>query len=77
MPLKKGNNQTIEKFPKYIEDPPTDKKYVKPAEGAPESPPGWKATYRKQSRPTPSVATNFRNLKSSFPSAFSRSPVNA
>ena len=74
-PAKRGNHQTIEKFPKYVEDPPTDKKYVKPPEDAPDGPPGWKATYKKMTRPTPSVATNFRNLKASYPSAFSRSPV--
>lgn len=74
-PLKKGNHCTISKFPDHMADPPKDKKYVKPADDAPEGPPGWKATYKKQSRPTPSVATNFRNLKASFPSAFARSPV--
>jgi len=53
-----------------MEDPPVEKKYVKPAEGVPEPPPGFKATYKYMSRPQPSIATNFRNLKASFPSAF-------
>jgi hypothetical protein len=74
-PSKKGNHSTFQKFPEHKPDPPKDKKYVKPPEDAPESPPGFKATYKFQSRPTPSIATNYRNLKSSYPSAFSRSPV--
>ena len=34
--------------------------------------PGFKNTYKERSRPTPSIATNFINLKASFPSAFAR-----
>lgn len=74
-PSKRGNHQTIAKFPEHKADPPTEKKRVIAKEGDPEAPPGWKATYAKRTRPTPSVATNFRNLKASYPSAFARSPV--
>lgn len=73
-PGKRGKNGTLERFPLHKADPPKEKKYVKPADDAPEVPPGFKATYKYRSRPTPSVATNMRNLKASFPSAF-RSPV--
>ena len=74
-PGKRGQLGTIKKFPEHIPDPPKIKKYVKPPEDAPEPPPGFKATYKYMTRPSPSIATNYRNLKSSFPSAFSRSPV--
>jgi hypothetical protein len=30
----------------------------------------WKPTYNKRSKPTPSVVTNYKNLKSEFPSVF-------
>ena len=41
----------------------------KPVEGE-ESGPAFKSATNFKSRPTPSVATNIRNLKSSFPSVF-------
>lgn len=73
-PAKRGNHCTIEKFPLYKEDPPKEVKRIKYADGEePEVPPGFKMTYNRKSSPTPSVATNIRNLKASFPSAF-RSP---
>lgn len=33
---------------------------------------GWCVTWKERTRPTPSVALNYRNLKSSFPGAFKR-----
>lgn len=74
-PGKKGVNGTIDKFPLHKPDPPTETKRFKPAEDAPDPPPGFKVTYKYRSRPQPSIATNVRNLKASFPSAFSRSPM--
>ena len=72
-PGRKGIQGMISKFPAHVPDPPVEKKRVVYAEGEePESPPGFKATYRFRSSPSPSVATNFRNLKASFPSAFKR-----
>jgi hypothetical protein len=66
-PGKKGLQGTLDKFPLHLPDPPTEKKYVKPADDAPEPRAGFKATYKNRTRPTPSIATNFRNLKSSYP----------
>lgn len=61
------------KFPEYLPNPPVELKRKVAAEGEEEeAPPGFKVTYRFKSRPTPSVATNIRNLKSSYPSAFAR-----
>jgi hypothetical protein len=72
-PPKKGYNKTIDKFPKYIEDPMKVIKRIKTAEGAvADEKLGWKTTYKKRTVPTPSVTTNFRNLKSEFPSVFRR-----
>lgn len=73
-PSKKGTIKgTLEKFPAYLPDPPVEKKRIilTEAEEA-ELPIGFKATYKFKSRPTPSVATNYRNLKASYPSAFAR-----
>jgi len=64
-PPKKGNQQTLDKFPPYMPNPPVEKKRKKPVEGEEvEERPGFKATYKGLSRPTPSVALNVRNLKS-------------
>lgn len=71
-PAKKGINRTINKFPEYKEDPPKRLTRKIKVEGEPEEGPKFKTTYKERSRPTPSVATNFRNLKASFPSAFRR-----
>lgn len=73
-PTKKGYKGTFVKFPEHMPNPPTEKTRAKLADDAPEPPPGFKATYRFRSRPTPSIATNYRNLKASYPMAFSRSP---
>ncbi len=67
-PPKKGYNNTLDKFPEYKEDPlkfVTRKKHV---EGEDER--KWKTSHKKKSVPTPSVVTNYRNLKSEFPSVF-------
>ena len=69
--MKKGQTSTIAKFPEFIPDPPKQKKRVKKDDDD-DAPPGFKCTKKYMSRPTPSVATNFRNLKASFPSAFRR-----
>ena len=74
-PGPKGKFGTLDKFPEHKADPARQIKRVKKEEDAPDPPPGFKNTYRYQSRPTPSIATNIRNLKSSYPSAFSRSPM--
>ena len=73
-PSKKGNIKgTLDKFPEYLPNPPKEVKRKVVAEGEEEeAPPGFKVTYRYKSRPTPSVATNIRNLKSSYPTAFAR-----
>ena len=71
-PSKKGAIKgTIDTFPEWQKDPTFLQK--KRAESVDDGPPGFKCTYKYRSRPQPSVATNFRNLKASFPSAF-RSP---
>ena len=64
-PSKKGAIKgVLEKFPAYLPDPPVEKKRKVIVEGEDDSIVGFKATYRNKTRPTPSVATNFRNLKS-------------
>ena len=74
-PPKRGNHCTLEKFPLWKEDPPKEVTRKKKGEDDPEDPPGFKPTYKYRSMPSPSVATNIRNLKASFPSSFARSPV--
>lgn len=70
-PPKRGYNRTLCKFPDYKENPPKElKRKIK--EEDKDDPPRFKPTHNHKSRPTPSVATNVRNLKSSFPSAFRR-----
>lgn len=76
-PTKKGAiNGTISKFPDYLPNPPVELKRKAVVEGedapAPLHEKGFKATYRGLTRPQPSIATNSRNLKSQFPSAFAR-----
>jgi hypothetical protein len=69
-PPKKGV-VTIGKHPEYIPNPPVEKKPVRKAEGEEERK-GFKAPTQFRSRPTPSVATNIRNLKASYPTMFRR-----
>ena len=70
-PPKRGYNKTIAEFPRYKEDPPIQVKRKKSAEAEKtEEKPNFKPTHRKKTIPTPSVTTNFRNLKTEFPSVF-------
>ena len=74
-PTKRGALKgTISRFPEYLPNPPTALKRVKASEDdpAPLHEKGFKMTYKGLTRPTPSIATNSRNLKSQFPSAFAR-----
>ncbi len=70
-PPKKGYNKTIEKFPPYKEDPLKSVVRKKTPEGAEERA-KWKPTHIKKTVPTPSVTTNYKNLKAEFPSIFRR-----
>jgi hypothetical protein len=70
---KKGIHPTLSRYPSYMPCPPKEYKRKKVVEVEGEAPmheKGFKLTYRYQSRPCPSVATNFRNLKTSYPAAF-------
>jgi hypothetical protein len=69
-PPKRGYNKTLEKFPPYKGDPMTVVERKKVEEGADER--KWKPTHNKKGMPTSSVTTNFKNLKSEFPSIFRR-----
>ena len=71
---KKGVHPTIGAHPAYLPNPPRElkRKVIIEGEGAEDERPAFKLTYNLRSRPCPSVATNYRNLKSSFPSAFAR-----
>jgi hypothetical protein len=66
-PSKKGYNKTLEKFPEYKEDPL--KEVVRQKEKEDERA-RWKSTHKHKSKPTPSVVTSFRNLKTEFPSIY-------
>lgn len=68
-PPRRGYSCTFEKFPEYKENPLKFTERKKPVEGE-EAMPAFKSATTFKSRPTPSVATNMRNLKSSFPSVF-------
>ena len=70
-PPKRGYNKTLAKFPAYKEDPKKPITRRVPVEGE-EDKPKFKPSYNTKSRPTPSVATNMRNMKASFPSVFRR-----
>lgn len=67
---KKGMHPFIGKYPEFLPNPPRVIKRKKVVEGEEEERPGFKLTYNLRSRPCPSVATNFRNLKASYPAAF-------
>lgn len=68
-PAKKGHNKSLSPFPKYIEDP---FKHVTRKMEEEDDKPKFKPTHVHKSRPTPSVQTNIRNLKASFPTVFKR-----
>lgn len=59
------------KFPEFMGDPPKQIKRKKIDENAEDIPP-MKPSTKFFSRPTPSVVTNFRNIRSAYPSAFRR-----
>jgi hypothetical protein len=59
------------KFPTFMPDPPAKKKRVVKNEDEDEIP-AFKPVTKIFTRPTPSVVTNWRNLKSSFPSHFGK-----
>lgn len=67
-PPKKGYNKTLDHFPEYKEDPL--RVVVRKKEGEKDEDGKWKTTYRKKSMPVYSVATNYKNLKTEFPSIF-------
>jgi|TARA_B110000285_G_C15000215_1_gene551052 hypothetical protein len=67
---KKSVHPTIGGHPGFMPNPPRELKRKKIVEGEEEDRPNFKLTYNLRSRPCPSVATNFRNLKSSYPAAF-------
>jgi len=64
-------NKTLGRFPSFMADPPKRVTRTKKDENAPDIPP-FKSVTKIFSRPTPSVATNFRNMKASFPMHFTR-----
>ena len=68
---KSGKHATFEKYPGWKADPPSPRKLKK--DEPEDDKPGFKSPHRYKSIPCSSVATNVRNLKSSFPSFF-RSP---
>jgi len=68
---KKSLFPTIERFPDYLPNPPKEIKRKIPVEGEEEKP-NFKMTHNAKTIPSTSVATNFRNLKSSYPNSFKR-----
>ena len=71
-PPRKGYNKTLDKFPEYKEDPMRAVERKKVAGEQQEEQAKWRHTHRLKSKPTPSVVTSFRNLKSEFPSVYRR-----
>lgn len=64
-------NTLLGKFPEFMPDPPKQLKRKVKDENA-EDIPSFKPTTKVFSRPTPSVVTNFRNIRSAFPGVFRR-----
>lgn len=71
-PPKKGYNGTIDKFPEYKEDPLKQAVRKKEENKDKDDRGKWRTTHKKKTVPTPSITTNYRNLKSEFPSVFRR-----
>lgn len=69
-PPKKGYNKTINKFPDYKEDPMKAVQRKHKQEG--EDDRIWRPNYYKKTVPTPSITTNYKNLKTEFPTIFRR-----
>jgi hypothetical protein len=67
-PPKRGYNKTLDKFPAYKEDPLKVVTRKKTPEGSDER--KWKPSHNKKTMPTPSVTTQYKNLKTEFPSIF-------
>jgi len=70
MPPRSGVYCSLAKFPVFMANPPKELTRKKPVEGEAEAKPSFKMTHRRKTVPTASIATNFRNIKASFPSAF-------
>ena len=68
-PARRGHSCTFAKFPEHMSEPMKFTVRKQLVEGE-EVPPSFRSTTRFKSRPSPSVITNIRNLKSSFPSVF-------
>jgi len=68
-PPRRGYSCTLEKFPEYKENPLKFTERKRPVEGE-DVAPAFKSAKNFASRPSPSITTNMRNMKSSFPSIF-------
>lgn len=64
-------HKSIGRFPAFMPDPPAERKRVKKTdEELNNEPPAFKPSKKIFSRPTPSIMTNVRNLKTAYPSHF-------
>lgn len=70
-PSRRGYSCTFEKFPEHMPNPLKFTERKQKDENADDRKP-FVRTKKEYTRPTPSVVTNLRNLKSSFPSVFRR-----
>ena len=69
-PPKKGIvDKTLARFPEHVEEKPEPKRRKPKAE---DERPAWKHNTFKKTTPSPSVATNFKNIRSSLPSMMRR-----
>lgn len=55
---------TLGKFPEFMPNPPKELKAKKKNDADPDEPPAFRPSTREFSRPTPSIVTNARNLRS-------------
>lgn len=62
-------NKTLGKFPEFLPNPPKELKAKKKNDNDPEEPPAFRPSTREFSRPTPSIVTNARNLRTYMSSA--------
>jgi len=67
---RKTIHTTLENFPVYLPNPPKEK--TRPPPEDPDAPPRFKMTHNAKTIPCTSVATNLRNLKASYPTAFAK-----
>lgn len=70
-PPRLGYNKTIARFPPYKEDPKKPITRKMKVEGEDEKP-KFRPSHNYKTRPTPSIATNMRNLRTSFSTVFRR-----